>query len=1319
MRSASPSRDGMALVIVLGVLVLLTVLVVGFLGRALMERASTSAYFEEGLTDILANQAVNIVSAQIEHASTRNGVAWASQPGMIRTFQPNGDLLNAYKLYSDSDMIAASVDATAAMAALQNWRSSPAHFTDLNEPVILSDPSSGNKTSHFPIIDPSALDKGPGGEPLIQGFEVTGAPDATARQPIPMPARWLYILRDGQAVAPSDASGTTATIPGASRDNPIVGRIAFWTDDETSKLNINTASQGMFWDIPRALFRDERDRMARFQPAIREYQRYPGHPASVSLRPVLGYKTADERSFADFIYEIAPRVQQGGSMGGTAFAGASPVDLDTDRLYASVDELLFSAAEGQREPRTGLDRADIERAKFFLTSRANSPEVNLFNLPRMAIWPINTGAKSPSVLDQTLAFCSTINGKPYYFQRSDAKSATEDMTLDNGRNRKLYDYINALLARPFPGFGSRSFAEKYTTAETEQITTSLFDYIRSSNLYSTALGATAYTGEGAKPLETQGSRAGQVTPLQIGDTKGFGRLPVLSQAVFQLYISGLQSGNGTFPSADFPMQTGKAPAYTDDFSSGSNHSLRALLNATGVGKEVQLLTSGIIYFDAFDPMLGYALPRYNFQIEITFSGDWAVNGQSLGFQNATLNVTNTHSKTYNAKVNNWGGTYQGHYYGGLMGPRWIMQNHTYVRGNPLNKASDNVAIEYPLGSQRVAIHLPLILEQDPGAPTTDGDGNPLETPTLPDSGVIADVANFSGGSVTAKIKVAGQTVQTYTFDFPAFSKPAPIYAPRGYLEFNKNLVPPLPTEADMVLKQFTTSADFKNRWVTQPFNSMKHQGPTANINANTDFCDLWLIQDMDVIVSLEAHYGDKRLLGTRSVLTTGSVGDVDASFIPNKDYFEVTQRIAADFRSEVSRGIDRRDRALATQIRPGRILDFTHGTNALPDIPNRYGHGVQSTTDGGFWPDFDNGTLHNPDDAYINRADEGSVTFTIPDEVAGADTGSRGFPWLSESTGYYDNAIFFSPNKQMPSAGMFGSLPTGGARNKPWQTLLFRPDPGGGSGHPGAQAPEDFLLLDLFWMPVVEPYALSEPFSTNGKVNMNYQIMPFGYIHRSTALRGVFETQEMISIQDTLAFRGNEVKAIGCGTGKDPFANDDHYKRVIYNDTDMKGVIYEGSIRRRLNLSGANGTLKTFEDLFAQNKIFRSETQICSVPLIPEDETWSANFESDYWDSRRLTGDNSREMPYTQLLPRLTTRSNTYTVHYRVQSLKKNPTTDPGVWDESKDRVAAERRGSRAIERYIDPEDARIPDYAADLLATPSLDAFYRWRTLYNRTFAP
>lgn len=58
------------------------------------------------------------------------------------------------------------------------------------------------------------------------------------------------------------------------------------------------------------------------------------------------------------------------------------------------------------------------------------------------------------------------------------------------------------------------------------------------------------------------------------------------------------------------------------------------------------------------------------------------------------------------------------------------------------------------------------------------------------------------------------------------------------------------------------------------------------------------------------------------------------------------------------------------------------------------------------------------------------------------------------------------------------------------------------------------------------------------------------------------------------------------------------------------------------------------------------------------------------------------------------------------------------------DALKGEQRGSAAIERYIDPNNTQIPDYAAGLAsnasATPTdLGQFYQWRVLSKRIFAP
>jgi hypothetical protein len=95
-----------------------------------------------------------------------------------------------------------------------------------------------------------------------------------------------------------------------------------------------------------------------------------------------------------------------------------------------------------------------------------------------------------------------------------------------------------------------------------------------------------------------------------------------------------------------------------------------------------------------------------------------------------------------------------------------------------------------------------------------------------------------------------------------------------------------------------------------------------------------------------------------------------------------------------------------------------------------------------------------------------------------------------------------------------------------------------------------------------------------------------------------------------------------------------------------------------------------------------------------------------------LTGDNLRELPYAQLYGRLTTRSNSYTVHVRVQVLQKLP-HDPnqGVWNEGVDLVQGDWRGSYEIERYLDPT-------AAAPVAGQPLGP-YKFRIVSSRRFTP
>jgi uncharacterized protein (TIGR02600 family) len=225
-------------------------------------------------------------------------------------------------------------------------------------------------------------------------------------------------------------------------------------------------------------------------------------------------------------------------------------------------------------------------------------------------------------------------------------------------------------------------------------------------------------------------------------------------------------------------------------------------------------------------------------------------------------------------------------------------------------------------------------------------------------------------------------------------------------------------------------------------------------------------------------------------------------------------------------------------------------------------------------------------------------------------------------------------------------------------------------------------------MPVVEPYPISEEFSPAGKINLNSEIVPFNYIKRQTGLHALLKSTWITALNTSLA--------------------------ASYKSHDAVRGLANSQTRYSMN---ATETLKRFDsDMFATGGIFRSASQICSMWLVPQGST-AATVEA-FWNDKLLTSDTAREEPYNNLYSRVTTKSNTYTVHWRVQTLRKVPVTAADSWDESKDRVAGELRGSTLIERFLDPNATNIPDYATDASAL-TLSHFYKWRVVSENYFQP
>jgi uncharacterized protein (TIGR02600 family) len=492
----SSNRKAFALVLVLIVIVLTTAMAVFFLDSAARERRGVDLYASGAQVRHLSGMSVNRVMAQINQA-TKEGtastpVSWASQPGMIRTFGATGAPSNVYKLYSWDNLIepgAGFIPTAAAQVPPANWKTNTALFTDLNQPI----------NDVYPIVDPRAAD--PSAAFQVEGFSINPNSAVSPSDPAPMPVKWLYVLEDGRMVAPSGGTGTMATFsaPNApTAGNPIVGRVGFWTDDETCKVNINTASEGAYWDWPKAATYNEMQ-FAGNPPVSGEYNRTPGHPAMTSLSAVFPELAPGDRwsgSLATYrnrtrdILGLTPRVpystasSQGGtypieaanfSYGPTGTLPTIPsaaLPAKTDRLFVSPDELFFTTTmSASARDRSAVVTTDmLQKRSFFLTSSSRAPETTLFETPRISLWPVtwsyasshaslanrqtaNVTSSNPDTTalkdndwmraeERLLAFVSTLNkqrsdgGNKFYFQRQKPERPTHDYSKIR-RNREM------------------------------------------------------------------------------------------------------------------------------------------------------------------------------------------------------------------------------------------------------------------------------------------------------------------------------------------------------------------------------------------------------------------------------------------------------------------------------------------------------------------------------------------------------------------------------------------------------------------------------------------------------------------------------------------------------------------------------------------------------------------------------------------------------------------------------------------------------------------------------------------------------------------
>jgi uncharacterized protein (TIGR02600 family) len=987
---------------------------------------------------------------------------------------------------------------------------------------------------------------------------------------------------------------------------------------------------------------------------------------------------------------------------------------------------------------TVTPRQQLESGKFFLTAHSRGPEVTLFGTPRVCMWPVSsqTGSNNRTSYDNLAAFCSTTGTSTqpltYYIQRQNPRSATEDYDQIS-RNQDLYKYLLRLGAKDIPGFGG-NFASKYSVSnEWDQILTEIIDYIRCTNLYDHSIPSTntSFVRYTATPTGLSGGK-GQVVPLKIVEngvtTHGLGRLPTISEIGLQLICTA--DGNGpayqtpvtpsgfskkvspVFGSADSAAYVSNLPEEqllrTSDGSivdtSGSTVTAPSSGTAaafpsnptlaTDYGGPLTVLTPGqkrlqaMVLFELSAPMMGFDTMDMSysgasiFRINVTGINGISIAGQSP-FPSRTATASSGAAQNGNGSITAMSPRFNAiQSTGGLLGFRYLLNNFN-------TSTSQNQRYNGWSGVSPYSASAPYRYISNPFTVNASGT---TSTTTL--SGGFTAALGVPQTSSTTTYQTFNVTFPTATNlpvpDLPQTGLAGTYFTGSGYLS-NK--------AADWW--NFDNRVGWAKYYSVDGYTSSPKLALGCVIRSDTTVSGVWQYKVTnsiplvtataqpalsDVVRTMVVKDGDYRVVaGLENVDVSGATA---SPFVTGPNYFDSTRKLGNLFKDNFS--------ALATAgvDNSGKLVAAAnYAWQIVPKVPSDMASNKQIT-----W-DWDTGLPYEPDGAYANKPDEGNIFVDF-------SSTSVNRPYYNRETQISGTALnlssYFTANRIINSPVMFGSLPTGVKENISWRTLLFRPqqnrpyDPSG---------PKDHLLLDLFTMPVVEPYAISEPFSTAGKINLNYQIVPFTYIKRSTGLRAVLGSE--------LIARVPKAAAAVCTD----------YHSYYKDEPSTSNAASSNAIQSQVSRLpiDLDQTLLQCESKFHSWDLYKSPSEICDIYLVPQGYTWSdaATFDAIwYGDAFALVGDNVRERPYSDIYPRLTTKSNTYTVHFKVQALKNPSSIRQDTWNEARGSVTAEYQGSTTVERYLDPSNPNIPDYATNV-AADSLDNYYQWRTVANQAFNP
>lgn len=286
----------MSLLITMAFVVIITILVVGFAETVRLSVPTSASFLERTRADQFARAGVERVIATLNQTTADPNRNWISQPGQLvvgKTVDNTATSVDERKVLSD-------------IVPLHSGQASAAATSQVLEP---------------PNLNVSTY-RDPGNHLLTEQQDPPGTP-------LRMRVNWLYVRESGAI----DPNATPALVP----NDPIVGRYAYWTDDESAKVNYNMA-----WGRT-------------------GNTGGPGHPTQIELAGLKNFAQADADTLHNFITNV---------VSGKPFRFFN-TPFDARRMQNILNATGVAAA--------------MRENKFDLTHYNSDPNTTFFNEPRIVL----------------------------------------------------------------------------------------------------------------------------------------------------------------------------------------------------------------------------------------------------------------------------------------------------------------------------------------------------------------------------------------------------------------------------------------------------------------------------------------------------------------------------------------------------------------------------------------------------------------------------------------------------------------------------------------------------------------------------------------------------------------------------------------------------------------------------------------------------------------------------------------------------------------------------------------------------------------------